>query len=174
MKELKDFPGYFITEDGRVYSAWKRKGLGGRNGSKSYLDYTDLTELKPSFTFDGYLRISINKGLKRMTLRVHRLVADTYIPNPNNLPQVNHIDENKQNNHVSNLEWVTNRQNCEHSKCRYKWTIKNLVTDEIIEVKNLSEYAKLNELDSGHLIKTLSGIYSQHKNFKIISKTKFK
>lgn len=59
----------------------------------------------------GYLRVSISKKL----IFVHRLVAEKYIPNPDNLPQVNHKDGNKLNNSVENLEWVSNQQNREHA-----------------------------------------------------------
>ena len=64
----------------------------------------------------GYFRIRLigNNG-QRKTYAVHRLVATVYIPNPENLPQVNHIDGNKQNNHASNLEWCTNLINMQHS-----------------------------------------------------------
>lgn len=59
----------------------------------------------------GYYRVHLYKNGKGKHLSVHRLVAMTFIPNPHNLPQVNHKDENKQNNNVDNLEWVTNKQN---------------------------------------------------------------
>lgn len=65
-------------------------------------------------TKQGYRRITISRGNKRVSYQLHRLVAEAFIPNPNNLPEVNHIDGNKLNNHVSNLEWVTPTGNREH------------------------------------------------------------
>lgn len=67
--------------------------------------------LKPQPNGKGYLRVSISKKLQF----VHRLVAEKYIPNPDNLPQVNHKDGNKLNNCVENLEWVSNKQNRTHA-----------------------------------------------------------
>ena len=63
---------------------------------------------------DGYLQVLLCKNGKRTTYRVHRLVAQAFIPNPQNKPQVNHIDEDKENNRVENLEWVTNTENINH------------------------------------------------------------
>ena len=63
---------------------------------------------------DGYLRIVLSKNNKTKKFMVHRLVAEAFIPNPMNLPQVNHIDENMQNNCSINLEWVTQKENSNH------------------------------------------------------------
>ena len=69
-------------------------------------------EITPKNNGNGYLRIYIPKIGKRYLL--HRLVAVAYVPNPEDKPQVNHIDGNKHNNSASNLEWCTNRENMDH------------------------------------------------------------
>lgn len=63
----------------------------------------------------GYLRITISYKNERKIISKHRLIAMTFIPNPNNYPEVNHIDGNKHNNRVDNLEWCTRQQNAIHS-----------------------------------------------------------
>lgn len=67
--------------------------------------------LKPSTDEKGYKKIKLFAGGKAYTTHVHRLVALAFIPNPHNMPQVNHKDENKSNNRVENLEWCTARYN---------------------------------------------------------------
>lgn len=84
---------YEITRDGQV------------------VNKTNGRVLKPQPNGKGYLRVSISKKLQF----VHRLVAEKYIPNPDNLPQVNHKDGNKLNNNVENLEWVSNSENRKHA-----------------------------------------------------------
>lgn len=59
----------------------------------------------------GYLMINVRYKNKHYTFRVHRVIAQTFIPNPDNLPEVNHKDENKSNNSVENLEWCTHQYN---------------------------------------------------------------
>lgn len=90
MKDIFGFEGiYSITEDGKVWS------------------YRNKRFLKTIINKNGYTYVKLSKdGISRYH-RVHRLVAIAYLPNPNNLPQVNHIDENLQNNSVSNLEWCS-------------------------------------------------------------------
>lgn len=62
----------------------------------------------------GYLTVRLYKDNKGKQCRVHRLVAQAFIPNQENLPQVNHISEDKTDNRVQNLEWITNKDNCNH------------------------------------------------------------
>lgn len=97
-EHLKDY--YFITDSGDIISnfANRRKTLSYSTNHKGY-----------------YLcSMSVNKG-RRKTASVHRLVALAFIDNPYNKEQVNHIDGNKINNSVHNLEWVTNQENMTHS-----------------------------------------------------------
>ncbi len=86
------FDGYTVTDGGEIY------GPTGR-------------PLKFFKTAKGYM----SQSIRGKTVRLHRVVATAFIPNPDNLPEVNHIDGNKLNNHVSNLEWVTHKQNMEHA-----------------------------------------------------------
>ena len=83
---------YIVYPDGRVYSLFSNKFI------------------KPQKMKRGYLRFKMYKK----SVLIHRIVAETYLPNPNNLPQVNHINLDKTDNRVENLEWVNNRQNQEH------------------------------------------------------------
>lgn len=96
-------------------------------------------------TTKKYPYIGLHKNNKLATLVVHRLVARVFIPNPDNLPQINHKDGNKFNNHVDNLEWCTNQQNVLHAMRNglAGGTKRSCLTKEqAIEVKSL--------LNSGH------------------------
>lgn len=82
----------------------------------------------------GYLRVVLYQNGKRHCLPVHRLVAGAFIPNPDNLPWVNHKDENRRNNRVDNLMWCTPKQNTNWGTCRSK--ISKAVS------KQVDQYAK--------------------------------
>lgn len=71
----------------------------------------DNLTLKKSFNNIGYERIVLNVNGKKVHKLIHRMVAETYLPNPNNLSEVDHIDRDKSNNNVFNLEWVTTEEN---------------------------------------------------------------
>jgi hypothetical protein len=111
---MKDIPGYeglyAITEDGDVW-AYPRK-----RSSKfgKWLIVSTHTNQRNRVTPRQHKCIGLYKNNQRKAFQVHRLVAMTYIPNPHNLPQVNHKDGNPLNNHVSNLEWVTQAENIQH------------------------------------------------------------
>lgn len=82
--------------------------------------------LKPQVGTGGYLYVAISKEPNKFKLcRLHRVIASTFIPNPNNLPQINHIDEDKLNNQVSNLEWCTNSYNMNYGSRAQKFYESN-------------------------------------------------
>lgn len=100
MELWKEYPGskeYLISSYGRVKTAKTGRIL------------------TPCVDARGYERIALFKHDRNRRFKVHRLVAETYIPNTENKPQVNHKDGNKRNNRVDNLEWATNAENFEHS-----------------------------------------------------------
>lgn len=88
-KKIKGHPHYLVSDQGNVYSEYK-------NGM--------LKQVTDAY---GYAQVNLN----RCTKKVHRLVAEAFIPNDKKLPEINHKDENKLNNSVDNLEWCTSKYN---------------------------------------------------------------
>lgn len=114
MKEIwKDIEGYEglyqVSNFGRVRRFYK-------NGK--------VRILKPLSNKKGYLRVNLRKDNLLKTLSIHRLVAQAFLPNPNNLSQVNHKDEDKTNNNVSNLEWCDAKYNLNYGSRNEKASIK--------------------------------------------------
>lgn len=72
--------------------------------------------LKPGKNSVGYLRVNLYKNKQMRHMFVHRIIAELFVPNPDNLPVVNHIDANKENNSADNLEWCTQKTNIAHSR----------------------------------------------------------
>ena len=81
--------------------------------------------LKCQFNPDGYLKVTLGRGNNKKTFFVHRLVALHFIPNPLNLPEVNHKDVNVSNNHADNLEWCDRKYNVNYDNARLKSAKKN-------------------------------------------------
>lgn len=104
--------------------------------------------LKPSKGSVGYWRVQLYKSGKVSTICIHRLVAQAFIPNPDNKPFVNHIDSNKTNNHVENLEWVTPKENTRHSMM-----YGNFASDLVWHGKNFGKFEVLQYSLDGVFIK---------------------
>lgn len=100
--EIKDFPGYFVTDCGDVYS-------------RSFNKTGRFKKLKFWKAKYGYVYTDLCYKGKRFHKRIHRLVAQTFIPNPENKPQVNHINGITNDNRVENLEWSTCSENNIHA-----------------------------------------------------------
>lgn len=97
-KKLTRDPNYEVDTEGNVYSV-RRGGL----------------KLSPKRNWDGYLRIQLWKNNSCEYVSIHRLIAETFIPNPENKPFVNHINGVKDDNRSDNLEWCTQRENIVHA-----------------------------------------------------------
>lgn len=108
MVQIKECPRYYISEDGKVWDSKRNRFVPQSQRDKRM----------------GYLCVTLNIDGKIVQRSVHRLVAQAYIPNPNNYPMVNHKDENPQNNHKDNLEWCDAKYNNNYGNRILKMSIK--------------------------------------------------
>jgi hypothetical protein len=122
-KKIEGFGNYSVSSEGRVKN--------------------DKIFLKLSYNKRGYSQVVLWNENKNKIQTIHRLVAQAFIPNPDNKPEVNHIDYNKTNNHVSNLEWATKKENEDHAlqnglKVKGEQNGGSKLTEiEVIEVRKL-------------------------------------
>lgn len=177
-KPIKDYEGlYEISNFGNV------KIL-----ARNYTRYNYLTkryniikvkEKKTQGTINGgYRRICLTKNKVEKNKHIHKLVAEAFIPNPNNYSYVNHIDGNKQNNYIDNLEWCTLYQNNTHA---YKTGLRkstditpilqyDLEGNFIREYKSINEASKETNLDIRHISRNINGIGKQIGGYKFVKK----
>ena len=115
-RTIKDYPNYEVSDTGLVMN---KEGC----------------LLSPNDNGHGYLKIDLCKNSKRKTCKIHKLVAEAFIPNPDNKREVDHIDRCKDNNCVSNLRWTTPSENCQN---------KGVYKNNKLGIKNIS-YDKRND-----------------------------
>ena len=142
-KDIKGYEGkYQISSHGRV------KALDYHRQGKQKL-------LKIKTDKDGYKVVGLRKDGKQITFKIHRLVGEAFLPNPNKLPQINHKDENKANNYIENLEWCTVEYNCNYGSRQTRFKGKNnpnygkgvLSKDICVEIYNTRKILKITQVE---------------------------
>jgi hypothetical protein len=133
MKNIKEigYEHYVVDTDGNVYNTLSTQ--------KVLLDKPRLLKSYPNKN-TGYMTVVLRNGIKPKCVYVHRLVATVYLPNPFNLPQVNHKDFVVSNNKLNNLEWVTVEQNIQHSVLNKPKSIDNLLKQKSLIKKGIEHY----------------------------------
>lgn len=132
-KRIRDYD-YEVSTEGRVKNMQTGKIL------KQYENHS------------GYLRVRLYKDKKGKYFRVHRLVAEAFIPNPNGFIEVDHLDKNRQNNHVDNLQWINHK---EHIRKNHGKMIRCVETGEIYD--NIRQASEETDLSYKALSKCLTG-----------------
>lgn len=134
-KDVVGFEGlYKISNKGNVYSVERKDSIGRKISGRI---------LKPLSHIDGYLQVQLYKNGKIKNKYIHRLVAEAFIPNPKSFLEINHLDEIKDNNELSNLEWCTREHNNNYGKRTEKVSKKvkavNIKTGEVLTFNSIRE-----------------------------------
>lgn len=155
-KDIKGYEGiYAITNCGKVYSH-------SRVANNNQLFKGRW--LKPTLNKDtGYLYVTLCVDNERKKIYIHKLVAQHFVDGWFEGAVVNHLDEDKLNNHWTNFEWTTNKKNTQYSLARTV-TLKN-PEGYPVTFSSIKEFAELNGLDRGHLNRVINGKRKSHKGW---------
>ena len=171
--------------DGEIYEGLYKVSNLGKILSLNYKNTGKAKLMNPSKTTDGYLQVCLSKNKEYKKCYVHRLVAETFLENPENLPEVNHKDENKKNNFVflnedgtvnkekSNLEWKNHRDNLNHgtrneriAKAKSKKVLQFSLSGELIREWDSTQECGRNGFNQGHVAACCRGEKPQYKGFR--------
>lgn len=159
--DVKGYEGiYAVNRKGEIKSLERtiyQQGFGYRK-LKEHL-------MKPFDNGHGYMIVALRKDGKSTNHYVHRLVADHFIHNPNNYPEVNHIDYDRSNNGVDNLEWVNRKMNVKHS-------IKNMKHPRMDKPYSNTGYAYISKCKDGAYQVTVNGQGKRVKSIEDALKTR--
>lgn len=172
-KDIEEFKGVYVVSNlgriksldrkinrGRCVVSWKGKMISSRVAK------------------NGYSVVKLNVDGKHITRLVHRLIAQAFIPNPNNLPEVNHKDENIQNNSIDNLEWCTSKYNanygtrnerCRNGNKRFFKSIYQIDIDSGMIVRwweCINDASKLLKIDASQISRVCKGTNVSAGGFK--------
>lgn len=156
-RDIEGFEGYQVSNYGRI------KSLKRGNGKI----------LKPTHDNQGYLHVILSKNGCIKNNLIHRLVAQAFLENPNHLPQVNHKDEDKTNNHVENLEWCDSKYNSNYGTCQERAHNKqskridqiDMVTGEVIRKWASTMECGRNGYTQGSVVNCCNGLRKTHKGY---------
>lgn len=163
-KSIKGYEGiYEVNEIGKIRSIDRKvKYKNGRT-----IHYKGK-ELKLKMNKDGYLNVNLNKNGISKTWRVHRLVAETFLQNPDNLPEIHHKNHDRRDNRVENLAWVTRAEQMDEHLRAAKGTKLRVVGHGIdkIFISTKAVQRELGVADT-YVLNTAKGKFKQAKGYKI-------
>lgn len=149
-RNIKEYCGlYQISNKGRVKSLAKKTSFGSR------IKFHPEMILTPVIGKRGYFVVGLSQNGKTKTKTLHRLIAEAFIPNPDNKPYIDHIDGNRLNNEISNLRWVTAKENSNNpvSLERNRQSTKNLWNEGVFDNSETSTFRRVAQYDkNGNLI----------------------
>ncbi len=159
-KRVEGYEGYYeVSNEGRVRSIYRI--IERKNG----IPQTIKDKLLSMHENDhGYYCLNLSREGSGTIKKIHRLVAETFIPNPGKLPEVNHIDEVKTNNFLDNLEWCTSQHNVEHSQAKHYILISP--EGEKVEIFNLSKFCRENKLSNANICGVITGKRKQSAGWR--------
>jgi heat shock protein HspQ len=145
MKQIEGYTGYFVDQNGNLYSNRHKK-------------YNGIPTKLIQFNLKGYLAIKLwDENNKVKTVLSHKIIAKAFIPNPEKKPHIDHIDRNKRNNNISNLRWCTHQENMQNKDYVRHILQMDKFGNVINEFKSVRDAARKLLINGGNLNECVNG-----------------